>query len=163
VELQRAEHNNTEIHFLKGVAGEPLIHCMIEGVTTERGREVINSIVASAKKELLNKWKHSVANEINKEIPGSVSVKHAAVSVSLSFFFSVPLRGKRSFDVENFIKPVLDGIAKGLFARDWDKERGQAKIKFNEDDSVFRQVYFERHDIKDSCEGVFVTVWEADR
>lgn len=161
MELQRAEHNNTEIHFLKGAAEEPLIHCMIEGVPTERGKEVINSIVASAKKEQLNRWKHSVADEINKKISGPVSVKHAAVS--LSFFFSVPLRGKRIFDAENFIKPVLDGIAKGLFAKDWNKECGQVKIRFNEDDSVFRQVYFERHDVKDSHEGVFVTVWEVGR
>lgn len=161
MELQKAEYNNTGICFLKGDAEKPLVHCMIEGVATERGKEVINSIVASAKKEQLNRWKHSVADEINKKILGPVRIKHAAVS--LSFFFSVPLRGKRSFDAENFIKPVLDGIAKGLFAKDWNKECGQAKIKFNEDDSVFRQVYFERHDVKDSHEGVFVTVWKADR
>lgn len=162
MELQRAEHNNTEIHFLKGAAEKPLVHCMIEGVPTKGGnKEVVNSIVASAKKEQLNRWKHSVADEINKKTSGPVRIKRAAVS--LSFFFSVPLRGRRSFDAENFIKPVLDGIAKGLFAKDWHKECGQAKTRFNEDDSVFRQVYFERHDVKDSHEGVFVTVWETSR
>lgn len=162
MELQKSKYNDIEICFLKGSAEKPLIHCVIEGVSTKRGSEIVNSVVISARKKLLDDWKRLVADEINKKVSGPISVKHAAVS--LSFFFSAPLRGKSSFDAENFIKPILDGIAKGLFAKDWPCERNQDRIRFNEDDSIFRHVYFERHDIKDSRkESVFVTVWEADR
>lgn len=157
MKLEQIKHNNTEICFLKGSADKPLVSCIIKGVETNGNNKIINS-VPNGKITLLNKWKCKIADEINNKITKSINPRKTAVSLSL--FFSMGLHGNKKFDTENFIKPVLDGIAKGLFAKDWSNERKQEKIKFNEDDSLFHSVYFERHDITDFKESIHVTVWE---
>ncbi len=157
--LEKILHENTEVYFLKGACPRPLIQCVIEGIPTSRGHEIINSIVDFKDKQLLFDWKRKVADEIKEKISKPTTPKQAAVS--LSFFFCSSLRGNRKLDAENFIKPILDGIAKGLYAKDWGQDCNGSTVKFNEDDSVFRWAYFERHDIKDSRkESVHVTVWE---
>ncbi len=158
MELGKAVLENTGVLFLKGI-GEPLVQCFIEGMPTQNGYEVINSVVQPKKIKLLYDWKCKIAEEINKRI--SYQKVPQRLLISLSFFFCAPLHGnKNAFDAENFVKPVIDGIAKGLYSKEWSKEREGNKIRFNEDDSVFRSVYFERHDVADSLkEKVHITIW----
>lgn len=159
MKLEKLSYENNSIFFLKSDNPNPLVQCMIEGIQTHRGHEIINSIVNRKYKKLLLDWKCKIADEVRKNIVNPFTPRQAAVS--LSFFFSPSMRGKRKFDAENFIKPILDGVAKGLYSSDWDQERNNLKVKFNEDDSVFRWVYIERHDIKkNDKESVYVTVWE---
>lgn len=146
-------YREKRISFLRGSTAEPVIQCFIDGVNSGKNRIVVNSV--TERKEDLYNWKCKIAREIHTICNPPVRISTAAIS--LSFLFNPAFHGNRDFDVENFIKPVIDGIAKGMFGK---VNGGEAKIHFNEDDSVFRWIYLERHDISNDCEGVFITVWE---
>ena len=143
-------------YFLKGSTASPLLNCFIEGVEDTGGHKIINSIVTAKRKNLLYQWKIKIADEINGLKDISSAPKTAAIS--LSFFFYRPFHRNMDFDVENFIKPVIDGLTKGLFCTNWEQEKTQGNIRFNEDDSIFRKVYFERFDVDEPKEGVYITV-----
>ena len=160
MQLEKKSFEGKIISFLKGNSAIPAIQCFIEGISTKRGSKVINSITEN--NELLYQWKIKIADEVNKGKNAFISLGDAAVS--LSFFFYCPFHGNVRFDAENFVKPVIDGLAKGLFSANWKQEKVQAiKVRFNEDDSVFRWIYFEYHEtVKEFKEGVYVTVWTSE-
>jgi hypothetical protein len=101
----------------------------------------------------------SIADEINKNLLKPKEPTKSAIS--LSFFFSSQLHGYRTdFDVENFVKPVIDGIAKGLYSKSWTEEISAENIRFNENDSLLYPIFIERHEIAGLKDKIFVTVWE---
>jgi hypothetical protein len=158
MELGKAAIDNTTVHFLKG-DGEPLVQCIIEGLPTSRGFEVVNSVPGKNKNECLYNWKCKIADEINKNLLKPKEPTKSAIS--LSFFFSSQLHGYRTdFDVENFVKPVIDGIAKGLYSKSWTEEISAENIRFNENDSLLYPIFIERHEIAGLKDKIFVTVWE---
>ena len=145
MELAQVVYKGKNVSFLKSDAPEPIIQCFIEGVSTKRGMEIMNSVVSSKNAELLYAWKVKIADCINSIKTMPVSAKAAAISIT--FFFCRPLHGNKDFDIENFVKPAIDGIAKGLFSKNWPQEKQQeGKVHFNEDDSIFKKIYLEYHD-----------------
>jgi hypothetical protein len=162
MQIEKKIYKEKEINFLKGKASSAIIECYIDGVLTKRGNEVINSVVSSKNADLLYSWKIKIADNINKLKISPISLEPASVSVS--FFFYKPFHGNRDFDIENFIKPIIDGAAKGLFSKDWEAEKvKEEKVHFNEDDSIFKKIYLEYHDyIEESKEGIYITVWPLE-
>ena len=162
MQLEKISYDGKIVNFLKGNSATPVIQCFVEGIPTGRGSKVINSIVSKKNNELLYKWKIKIADEVNAKVNAPVTLK--AASVSLSLFFYPPFHGNRHFDAENFVKPIIDGLTKGLFSVNWKQKKNQAiKVRFNEDDSIFKWVYFEYHEIaKGLKEGVYITVWTPE-
>ena len=62
--------------------------------------------------------------------------------MTLAFTFYPGLHGYRALDVDNFIKPVLDGVAAGLFSPE--EQDPQAIQHFNFDDSNFNTLLIQR-------------------
>ena len=154
-------YKGKEINFLKNDLPDPIIQCFIDGVHTERGNEVINSFHENV--ELCRKWKFQIADQINNNIKGPLKpLKLAAVSVS--FFFYPPFHGNKDLDIDNFIKLVIDGLAKGLFSQNWEEEKAlESKIKFNENDSIFKNIYLEYQEyVEELKEGIYITVWALE-
>ena len=65
--------------------------------------------------------------------------------------------------MDNYVKLVIDGIAKGLFSKDWESEKKQEKVRFNEDDSIFKKIYLESHEIEGEKEGIYITAWSYNQ
>jgi hypothetical protein len=162
MELAQAVYKEKNVSFLKSDLPSPIIQCFIEGVSTKRGMEIMNSVVSSKNADLLYAWKVKIADCINNIKTMPVSTKAAAISIT--FFFYRPLHGNKDLDIENFVKPVIDGIAKGLFSKNWPQEKQQeGKVHFNEDDSIFKKIYLEYHDhIEELKEGLYITVWPLE-
>lgn len=101
---------------------EPL---MIQG-------EIMNTIQpAEHKKDLLN-WKRKIAKSIyDKRSNRLDSAQNYSISLGLRFN---PERIGMKFDIENYLKPIYDGIAAGLFS-----ENDPSQLdKFEYDDSNFK-------------------------
>lgn len=152
--LDKKIYQGRKINFLRSSAEKPLIQCFIEGLKRDHKHVVINSITED--KEAHYKWKLKIAQEIMSISRPSIQAQNA--TISLSFLFNPEFHGNRHFDVDNFIKPVIDGVAKGLFGNLINRN-SKGKTRFNEDDSVFRWIYLERHDTNSNHEGVYITVW----
>jgi hypothetical protein len=148
LELHEAKVDGSSIHFLEFSKGKLVIQTSIAGT-------IINSIVDTPAKDKLLSWKKQITNHIYSERQSKEdSRKHYAISVGMRFY--PQKHGNSCLDIENYIKPILDGIAKGLFC-----ESEALKIdKFNFDDSNFIHLYIER--LPDSKtqneEGIVITV-----
>ena len=69
----------------------------------------------------------------------------------------------REYDIENVVKPVIDGIAMGLWG-DLDAVRKHSSAPLNANDSVFRSLYFEDSTVEaPGAEGVYIAVFPLDR
>lgn len=103
--------------------------------------EIINSVPSPKAKPKQLAWKQHVASEVfnltkNKVIDPSLTF---AISLNMRFY---PNNHPGKFDIDNFVKPILDGIAAGLFC-----DRGMDPSsfeRFNFDDSNFKHLYVER-------------------
>ena len=79
---------------------------------------------------------------------------HYAISVSMKFHLKT--HGNLKLDAENYLKPILDGVAAGLFVPD---NTNPSEIShFNYDDSNFDKVYFEKLSPALTFEDEFVTI-----
>ena len=70
---------------------------------------IINSITGQTNK--LRDWKVKVARAVKAERGGAPWSPHDLYAVTLEFRF----HRNQILDVDNFVKPVLDGLAAGLF------------------------------------------------
>jgi len=156
IQLAKTPDKRKEINFLKVDSPGPVIQDFIKGIPTERGNEVINSVVSPNKKQLIRAWKYKIANNIYKK---KKPLLDKLAVLSITFFFCKKIRGNRKFDLDNYVKPVIDGIAKGLFSKDWKREKKQEKVRFGEDDSIFKKIYLESHEIEGKNEKIHITVW----
>ena len=156
MQLDTKYHRGKVICFLKGNSKNSKIQDKIKGVKDNGYMKIINSVVSSNKRQLLYNWKYEIAVKMYKHNKHPLGEKAA---LSITFFFSKELRGNRKFDLDNYVKPVIDGIAKGLFSKDWKPEEKQKKVRFNEDDSIFKKIYLESHEIKGKKEEVHITIW----
>ena len=105
---------------------------------------IINSITTSqrAKDEQLA-WKRTIAAEVKGARGGGPWDARQRYAISLAMRFCTALHGHRSdFDVENFVKPVLDGLAAGLFCPP--DQNPRAIGRFNYDDSGFGTLFIHR-------------------
>jgi len=103
---------------------------------------VINSVTEHKKK--LREWKEKVALAVKDRRGGDPWCSDHLYAVTLQFHFR-PLRNQKQ-DVDNFVKPVLDGLAAGLFlSEDQDvREIPTFAAQHGVDDSNFRILLIHR-------------------
>lgn len=124
--------DGANIQFLEFLNGKLIIQTSISGT-------IINSIVDSPSKDKLLTWKQKIADYIHsKRQFKQDSTKRYAISIGMRFYPKA--HGSGLLDIENYIKPILDGVAKGLFCESEVLGIG----KFNYDDSNFDHLYIER-------------------
>ncbi len=117
--------------------------------------EIANSVSNSETgRNRLNNWKVQVASEVKATRgEGSWNPRNEyAVSITLSF------AGGRGGDVDNYIKPIIDAIAAGLFC---EPHKDPSTITYwGYDDSNFKTLFAHRlPDTDDSeAEGVAISV-----
>ena len=103
--------------------------------------EIVNSI--TEKKDAQMAWKREIAaraKAVRGDGPWDARQRYA---ISLAMRFCPALHGHRSdLDVENFAKPVLDGLAAGLFCPP--EQDPRAIGRFDYDDSGFATLFIHR-------------------
>lgn len=145
VELKSAVINGTSISYIAFNQGEIIVqHLLVSG-------EIVNSVCT---REKALPYKRKVAKTIR-----AVTCEHSPNSIyaiSLSMKFCPLIHGHRELDVDNFLKPLLDGIAAGLFC---DTEIDSIEY-FGFDDSNFIKLYVERlsNTLRPDEEGVIITI-----
>jgi len=147
------------VEFLRLWLGEKciLLDHFIEGVLNQRGcPEVVNSVVSKERTALLRAWKLKIAETVRDKRSHPA---HPAPSViSIAFLMCPSNHRNRAFDMDNSVKPVIDGIAMGLWG-DIERVRADPNAHFDADDSIFRSIYLDDHRIPNPTdEGVFVSV-----
>ena len=120
---------------------------------------IINSIVDGARnRERQQDWKVQVASEVKSARGAQAWDARDEYAISLTMRFHLGSHGNRDLDVENFIKPVIDAIAAGLFCRNATDLDSIAKWDY--DDSNFNTLLI--HRLPDSAtrggEGIAVCV-----
>lgn len=103
---------------------------------------VVNSI--TERKDRLQSWKAHIAAEVMDARGKSAwdSGRIFAITLGFSFNTSSGWHGYRSLDVENFIKPVIDALAAGLFC---DEQTDPYTInRWDFDDSNFNTLLIHR-------------------
>ena len=136
----------------------------LEGATLSLQQHVsgtiINSITDSQQgRDRQQDWKVSVASEV-KKVRGTAAWNPSGVfAISLGLSFYLPSHGnQKNLDVENFIKPIIDALAAGLFC---DPGRDPQEItEWKYDDSNFRTLLVHRLDdaTRSENEGVSISV-----
>ena len=123
--------------------------------------EIVNSI--TDRKDAQLAWKRRIASEVRDARGGGPWDAGQRYAISLAFRFCSALHGNQPLDVENFVKPVLDGLAAGLFSSPGQDLR--AIERFNYDDSNFSTLFI--HRLPDAArsddEGVAISVSATSR
>ena len=105
-------------------------------------------------------WKPLIASEVKDARGASAWNASSEFAISLAFSFNTNSgwHGRRPLDVENFVKPVVDAIAAGLFCCKSTDPRSIAKWCY--DDSNFKTLLIHRlPDAETRCdEGIAVCV-----
>ena len=119
---------------------------------------IINSITTGATgREKQQSWKAQVASAVKakrEEKPWN-SGDEFAISIGLSFHSSNH-RGHTKMDAENFIKPIIDAIAAGLFC---DQQTEPKSIsRWDYDDSNFNTLLIHRLADADNHQGEGIAV-----
>ena len=141
------------VKFLKFPNKGKLVSIIIYGI--------IANVSPSTKggREKLQHWKRKIAMEIQSK-HGNISFNpNNQCCISVGMRFHTPTHGNQKLDLDNFIKPIVDGIAAGLFSDD--KEDLSHLTKYNQfDDSNFRYLYMERlpDALEEQQEGISVVI-----
>ncbi len=123
---------------------------------------VANSI---ATRETVKPWKVTVASKIKAARGMGPWDPQLYYAISIGFSFHPQSHGNRRrsdgqvhLDVENFVKPVIDGLAAGLFC-DNDKDPSRIEL-WNYDDSNFNTLLIHRlpDAAKPEDEGIAISV-----
>ena len=114
------------------------------GLELRLSGEIINSITNSQRtKDAQLAWKRTIAAEVKGTRGDGPWDARQRYAISLAMRFCPALHGNRSdFDVENFVKPVLDGLAAGLFCPP--DQNPRAIERFGYDDSGFATLFIHR-------------------
>ena len=112
------------------------LHLPVSGV-------IINSITDGQRgRERQQGWKVAVASRVKAERGAEPWLPQDSYAISLSFCFHSGNHGNRPLDVENFVKPVVDALAAGLFCPPEQNPQDIASWKF--DDSNFNTLLIHR-------------------
>ena len=118
--------------------------------------KIVNSI--TERKDAQLEWKRRIASEVRDARAGGPWDRGQRYAISLAMRFCPARHGNQPLDVENFVKPVLDGLAAGLFSSPGQDPR--AIERFNYDDSNFSTLFI--HRLPDAAlpddEGVAISV-----
>ena len=121
---------NCDISFLNYGDGKP-IRVFVRG-------RIANSVDP---RERTLPWKQKIAQAITDERNG-VQNPENFYAISVTMQFHPPTHGNSKLDAENYLKPILDATAAGLFA---DENTNPSEItRFGYDDSNFGRVYFDK-------------------
>ena len=104
---------------------------------------IANSIYTSRTgKARLDGWKAEVMSAVKAKRGGRAWNSNAKFAVSIGFRFNAANHGSQPLDVENFLKPVVDALAAGLFC---DNETDAKDVRiWNYDDSNFDTLLIHR-------------------
>ena len=104
---------------------------------------IANSVSTSpTAKENLAKWKVQIASLVKDERGQDAWNPANEFAITLGLRFCPALHGHQALDIENFVKPIIDALAAGLFC---DAETDPARIQhFNFDDSNFNTLLIHR-------------------
>lgn len=104
---------------------------------------IANSISTSRTgKARLDDWKAKVMSEVKAARGGRAWSSDAKFAISIGFRFNAANHGSQPLDVENFLKPVVDALAAGLFC---DNSTSPKDIRiWNYDDSNFDTLLIHR-------------------
>ena len=100
---------------------------------------IINSV--TERKDSLQAWKVKIASEVKaaRETPWNPGNDYA---ITLSLSFHLANHGNRPLDVDNFVKPIIDALAAGLFC---DPQTDPNDIpRWNYNDSNFNTLLIRR-------------------
>ena len=104
---------------------------------------IANSIYTSRTgKARLDEWKVQVASAVKAKRGRRAWNSNAKFAVSIGFAFNAANHGSQPLDVENFLKPVVDALAAGLFCDNATDPRGISL--WNYDDSNFDTLLIHR-------------------
>ena len=128
--LRNVDLSNNKVLYLNFDGDEPI-------KVLVRGR-IANSTDTS---ERTKPWKQKIVQAIMDKRNGvQNNENHYAISVSMKFHLKT--HGNLKLDAENYLKPILDATAAGLFA---DENTNPSEItRFGYDDSNFGRVYFDK-------------------
>ncbi len=119
--------------------------------------QIVNSVTERTDK--LRDWKVQVTTEVKAARGGEVWSATDDYAVSLALSFHPANHGNRSLDAENFIKPIIDALAAGLFCDPGTDPRTIAR--WNYDDSNFNTLLIHRlpdpYDPEDEGVDIFVS------
>ena len=104
---------------------------------------IINSIVDGARgRERQQNWKVQVASAVKSARGPQAWSAGDEYAVSLAMRFHLGSHGNRDLDAENFVKPVIDALAAGLFCSNSTDPGGITH--WNYDDSNFNTLLIHR-------------------
>jgi len=139
------EDVNTAFRYLNFDGDEPIMALI-------RGR-IANSV--DENKERSKAWKEKICWQIIQKRHG-VQNNENQHAISVSMKFHLKAHGGQELDAENYLKPILDAVAAGLFATD---DMHPTEItRFDFDDSNFDNVYFEKLTPAERREGECVII-----
>jgi hypothetical protein len=125
---------NYKISFLNFDDDEP-IRVIVHG-------KIMNSVGDGAKyKAKAKSWKQRIAKAVGEKRKGVQNPK-MLYAISVTMHFHPATHGNQELDAENFLKPILDATAAGLFADE--NKKPEELHDFRYDDSNFENVYFDR-------------------
>ena len=100
----------------------------------------MNSI--TERKENLQAWKVKIASEVKAVRGASAWNSGDEYDITLALSFHPANHGNRPLDAENFIKPILDALAAGLFCNP--NTAPHSISHWNYDDSNFKTLLIHR-------------------
>ena len=120
--------------------------------------KIINSIVDSNKKQELLEWKQKIVEQVITHRKDKTYEPEETYLISLALRFCPQNHGNLKLDVENYIKPILDGVAAGLFCTP--STKSNQITRFDYDDSNFNNLYIERSPNTSSPdhEGIIISI-----
>ena len=110
------------------------------GLELRLSGEIINSI--TERKDAQLAWKRMIAAEVKGARGGGPWDVRQRYAISLAMRFCPATHRNQRLDAENFAKPVLDGLAAGLFCPP--DQNPRAIGRFNYDDSGFATLFIHR-------------------
>ena len=120
---------------------------------------IINSIVDGQRgRDRQHNWKLQITSEVKEKRGNQPWNPRDTFAITLGMSFHLGNHGNRSLDSENFVKPVLDGLAAGLFCGN--DTNPQDVERFDYDDSNFNTLLIYRLDDAPTreLEGIAVSV-----
>ncbi len=118
---------------------------------------IVNSVPSSNDKENQLQWRKTIAKSVYLSKTSEPHSSEDYYAISLNMRFNLKNHHTKKLDVENYVKPIVDAIAMGLFSQDVDIDK---ITKFDADDSNFNHLYIERSKdvVSPSEEGITIVV-----
>ena len=118
---------------------------------------IVNSVPSTGQKARLQQWKVQIASEVKAARGATAWNPEARFVIFLGFRFNARNHGSRKLDVENYLKPVVDALAAGLFCDE--RKDPKAITHWNYDDSNFNTLLAHRLPDADTKDGEGIALY----